>query len=720
MNSRWRFGVVFVLALSLSLVTVRLVAANHDIPAWLTRNFAGPTYTVYYATTCGGIVGCTPGELVVPDDNNGNGTPDAVEQMSGYLEDSRTAYVTTYGMLEPNFFGAPRLAYMTGGCWGAFNGHRIVMCAQGTSSDWRQAKATALHELFHGTQWGYSVSGSQPGWVIEGQAAFMEDEVFSDLDAFDGTYLFGTGNFYLSEPNLNSFTSAGYGYQVSWFWKYFAEQYGTMPNPAEGMDAIRTFWQRAQATNTSGVSAVTQALNVLSPGKTFEDVYEDFVIANYARKLTGPGLPAKYRYADESEPSPGPLMAVKLDVDQAVGPTDQIGPLISYVRAWGVRYYVISPSASVPIISINVQQETSNRVFYALLTIRSGQIITEQRSVGVNFSRAIANSAYDKVVLVVSGLENYANYRIGINANQPVLNIVDPLSNRDAQVTAGSPAVRDTFMIKVDVLDQLGNPVPGIPTNAFTVTVGTELVPLPDLVTSAYIQGQYWLLVRAPELLAGEKDLRVQWNSLSDTENNSVNYTTRVASDNVLVIDRSGSMLGAKLAAAKNAGRLYIDSWPDGDQVGVVSFATTPTPDFPLQPLNATSRTNAGIAVDLLSAGGWTTIGGGSLMALNQLTVTGSATSGWAITLLSDGEETTAPMIADFMTRYYAMRDAGEKIPVVNTVALGQDADRAAMQIIATATGGAYFFVAEPGALLRGPALPAAGQLELDMADVYR
>jgi Mg-chelatase subunit ChlD len=718
LNIRWRFIGAFAVALSLTLVITTLGIANHDIPGWLTHNFAGPIYTVYYATTCGSFGECTPQELVLPADSNGNGTPDAVEEMSGYLEASRTAYVTTYSLLEPNFFGAPRLAYMTGGCWGSYNGHRIAMCAQGTSLDWVQAKSTAVHELFHGTQFGYSSAGSQPTWVIEGQAAFMEDEVFSDLDANAGTFLVSQGNLYLSDPNLFSLTSTGY--PIAWFWKYFAEQYGTTPNPGEGMNAIRTFWQRSDTTSTSGISAVNQALATLSPGKTFEEVYKDFVIANYARKLSGPGLLAKYRYTDESESSPGPLMAVKLDVNQAVGPTDQIGPLISYVRAWGARYYVISPSSSVPIISINVQQDTNNRVFYALLTIRAGQIITEQRFVGRNFSRAFANAAYDKVVLVVAGLDNYANYRLGINANQPILNIVDPLNGRAAQVTAGSPSVRDTFMIKADVLDTLGNPVPGIPTNAFTVTVGTAVVPVADLVTSAYIQGQYWLLVRAPALSAGYKNLRVQWASLSDTETNAVNYTTRIASDNILVIDRSGSMLGTKLTAAQNAGRLYIDSWPDGDQVGLVSFATTPSPDFPLQPLDSTSRPLARNAVDLLSAGGSTTIGGGALTALNQLTTTGSTTSGWAVVLLSDGQENTAPWVSNFLDRYNAMKDAGQKVPVVHTVSLGQDADRAAMQNIATATGGAYFFVAEPGALLPGTSLPTSGSLELDMADVYR
>lgn len=705
-------------ALTLALVSFMIVLADHDIPPWLTSNYAGPIYRIYYTTTCGSFPECTPDELVLSTDANTNGVPDAVEEMSGYLENSRTAFVTTYSLREPNFFGAPRLAYMTGGCWGSYNGHRIAMCAQGTSLDWVQAKSTAVHELFHGTQWGYSTANSQPGWVIEGQAAFIEDQIFSDLDANAGTFLYSQGNAYLSNPNTRALTSIGY--EAAWFWKYFAEQFGVSPNPGEGMDAIRTFWAQSEASGgVSGIAAVNRALATLSPGKTFEEVFKDFVIANYARKLTSPSIPAKYRFPDESEAAPGPLMAVNLDLNQAIGPTEQVGPLISYVRAWGARYYVVRPSASVPIISINVSQDTNNRVFYALLKIKDQQIIAEERFVGRNFSRAFANAAYDQVLLVVAGLENYANYRLGINANQPVLNIVDPINGRAAQVTAGTPAVRDTFMIKVDVLDTLGSSVPGILTNAFTVTVDTAVVPPEDLVTSAYIQGQYWLLVRAPALPAGYKSLRVQWAGLSETESNAVNYTSRIASDNILVLDRSGSMLGSKLTAAQNAGRLYIDSWPNGDWASVISFATTPAVDFSLQELNAGTRPTAILAINGLSAGGLTTIGGASLEALHELTTTGHTTSGWAVVLLSDGQETASPWISDFLARYVALRDAGQKVPIVHTVSLGQDADRAAMQNIATTTGGAYFFVSESSPMVRAPDAPAA-ILSLDMAEVYR
>ena len=698
--------------------------ASHDVPAWLTEIMDAPdapTYKIYYATSCPpSEPGCTPDELVPTTDSDGDGFPDVVEEMSGYLEDSRTAFVTTFGMREPYFNGAPdRPAYLSGGCWGSYNGHNMWMCPGGTSADWVQAKATALHELFHGTQWAYNGSGPQPGWVIEGQAAFMEDQVFNDLDDNAGTFLFSQGSAYLSDPDLFAITRIGY--EAAWFWKYFAEQYGSGGDPGTGMDVIKAFWDKSQASGSSGITAFNQVLADVSPGTSFEDVYKDFVIANYARKLSDPSLPAKYKFADEAEASPGALRAVKLDVDMAVGPTDQVGPLLNGVSPWGVRYYSIAPGASVPIISVDVHQDTAHRLYYALLRIRGGAIVDEERFTGRHFSRSFPNASYDKVVLVVAGLDQYANYRLGINAMQPVLNIVDPIQARPALVTAGTPAVRDTFLVKVEVLDASADPVLGIDPATFTVTVGATPVPAADVVTSAYLQGQYWLLVRAPALPAAMYDLNVAWASLVDAETQAVNYATRATTDNMLVIDRSGSMSDFnKIVSAKNAGRLYIDSWPDGDNIGVVSFSSDAIVDLTLRPLNSTSREAARIAVNGLSAGGGTSIGDGAQAAVDELDLRGVDANRWAVVLLSDGMETSPISIDQFLANYRARRDADppEKVPEVHTIALGPDADRPALQKLARDTGGTFQYAAEPGAAL---APEAADQIfSLDLAEIYR
>ena len=701
------------LVLLLSLLISQLASASHDRPSWLTSTRpASPTYAISYATSCPpGEADCTPDGLVRPTDSNGDGHPDTVEEMAGFLEASRSAYMATFGMREPYFSGAPdRPAYMTGGCWGSYNGHAMAMCAQGTSLDRVQAKATAVHELFHATQWAYRMP-PQPGWVIEGQAAMVEDAVFSDLDGDPGTFLYGMGNAYLSNPNNFAITSIGY--EAAWFWKYFAERFGTLPNPGQGMDTLRIFWERVDAEGVAGIDAVNRTLALIRPGTTFEQVYQDFLIANYARKLSLPTLPAIYRFADEAEVAPGPLRAVKLDVDADLGPTDQVGPLLSDVRAWGARYYEVRPAADVPILSVNLRQDSANRLYTALLAIKDGRIVREERAVGRHFARALPNAAYDRLVLVVGGLEHRANYRLTINGARPILNISDPLSVRPARVVAGSA---DKFLLKIDALDASATPVEGIDPASFSVTVGPQTLGPADVVTSAYVQGQYWLLLRAPNLPAGTYPVQASWAGLSDSEAGAIIYGPREVSDNVVVLDRSGSMGGAKIIHAKAAARLYIDSWRDGDQIGVVSFSADATVDLSLRPLDTTSRTAAKGAVDSAIVGGATSIGDGAAIGMDELVSRGRPADVWSMVVLSDGEETAPRTVAEFIASYNTRRDASNKVPQVHTVALGPDADRGLMQQLAAATGGTYQYASEPSL-----ALAALGdRLPLDLAEIYR
>lgn len=713
---------LFIIGAILLLTTV-VTLASHDKPAWLTQVMDAPdapTYTIHYATECpADEPACTPSELVPPADSDGDGFPDAVEAVSLYLERARTAFVTTFGMNEPHFNDAPnRPVYMTGGCWGSYNGHRILMCAQGTSADPVQSEATALHELFHGTQWAYGIS--QPTWVIEGQAAMVEDTITAALDGDPGTFLYSQGNVYLSDPNQFALTRSSYS--TAWFWKYFTERFGTLPNPGQGMDAIATFWDESEAASASGIAGVNAALDTLAPGTTFTDVYQDFIIANYARKLTGPSVPATYYYTDEDEAQPGPLNPVALQVSGPLANGAQVGPLTSDVNAWGARYYEISPAADLPIISINVRQDlgTAPPIFYAILATKDGDLVLEERYTSRHLNRALPNADYDKVVVIVAGLERYANYRLTINGTQPILNIIDPIQGRAAQV--GDPTSPDKFLLKVEVLDPLGEPVIGIDPADFTVQVGSETVS--GLVTAAYLQGQYWLLLNAPpQTTGGQYTLSVDWATLTDSQTNAIEYVVRPDAANVLVIDRSGSMADfSKITAAQSAARLYVDSWENGEQIGVTSFNENATVDLAVQTLNDTSRTNAKSAINNLTTGGATSIGDGLIAGLNELIARGNTDNVWSLVVLSDGIENRDERVSDFLAIYDQRVEDGEKVPQVHTVALGADADRTQMQTLANHTNGIYLYLSEPTGTLRSPNAVSAftGDTQLDLAEIYR
>ena len=77
----------------------------------------------------------------------------------------------------------------------------------------------------------------------------------------------------------------------------------------------------------------------------------------------------------------------------------------------------------------------------------------------------------------------------------------------------------------------------------------------------------------------------------------------------MVVIDRSGSMLGPKLEAARNAAQLYVDSWRTGDKLGVISFANTPSTDMLLTdwtdaPAGGSRQTAITATINLVAAGG--------------------------------------------------------------------------------------------------------------------
>ncbi|HKP37651.1 MAG TPA: carbohydrate-binding protein [Pyrinomonadaceae bacterium] len=122
-----------------------------------------------------------------------------------------------------------------------------------------------------------------------------------------------------------------------------------------------------------------------------------------------------------------------------------------------------------------------------------------------------------------------------------------------------------------------------------------------------------------------------------------VDFNTTCMSQNqrvVLVIDRSGSMsVQERLKFAKIGAFHFANLYGAGDQLGIVSFSTSATVNFPLTPMDAAARTNAQAAVNSLSADGQTNIADGLLAALSQLNSGGSCTDCQkTIILLSDGD----------------------------------------------------------------------------------
>ena len=710
-------------------------------------------FRVYYRTQdCPAYNGR---QMCVPNTTNPNGDNETAARIGSILEGSRKAFMDV-GFDDLAFYNnAKRLPADLrwcdgGGCAGTSgfgNGRKggIGLAPQymgpynpGAGQNNPSSVLITLHEAFHQQQYTYGGIQTDPdgNWVWEGQARSIQDKfcvgtspaTCISLDNVTNglaNYM-GEVNGYLANPN-RSIPHLSYG--TALFWTYVTEQYGTLnQEPNRGVDLLVRFWEQARNDwNDDGIGTLNRALQTMGYTQRFRDIFKDFVVANYAKDV--PNAPAKYKYIDESQAA-GPYHPVHLDVDEVLGPDDQVGPATSDVVAWGARYFQVRPTADVPILNIEFRQETANDVYYTLLAIKGDNIAKEINHTGRDFVQTLLNDNYDKVVVIVAGLDHYANFRYAFNATRPILNIVDPIQGRAAE--AGDPAAPEKILIKVEVLSPLagGAPIAGINTNAFTITIGTQVVQPSQRISSAYIQGQYWMLIRAPtQTTSGYYDLTVSYTAtMSDTEQDAVHYAPRSDADNVVIIDRSGSMAGNKLVAAKDAARLYVDSWRAGDKIGVVSYNEDATVDLTLRDWNNASRNAAFTAINGLAAGGMTSIGDGLLSGLDELIARGNNAHTWALIVLSDGIENRPKFIKDFMDAYKARRNAGKPVPRVHTVALGADADRARLQKLAQDTGGTYHYASEPPTPLRTarPDEVAAYQayiaqnLPLDLSEIYR
>jgi tight adherence protein B len=155
-----------------------------------------------------------------------------------------------------------------------------------------------------------------------------------------------------------------------------------------------------------------------------------------------------------------------------------------------------------------------------------------------------------------------------------------------------------------------------------------------------------------------------------------------------LVIDTSGSMSGAPLAAAKVAAEAFLAELPPTVPVSVIGFGATPTLVGP----RSTDRSAQRAAVNRLTAGGGTAMYDALRMALTQMA--GSGTRHIAV-LLTDGGDTASTSSLDAT----AADLAAAKVPLFAVELATSESSPAALARLTQASGGRVMPAAAPGAL---------------------
>lgn len=151
----------------------------------------------------------------------------------------------------------------------------------------------------------------------------------------------------------------------------------------------------------------------------------------------------------------------------------------------------------------------------------------------------------------------------------------------------------------------------------------------------------------------------------------------------IIVMDRSGSMMGQKMELAKEAAARSVELLREDDVVGVIAFDDTPWQIVPTEKLE--DREQAVNDILSVTPGGGTEIYSSLAEAYSQLQSTDLQRK--HIILLTDGQSATT-------NDYYELIESGleDKI-TLSTVAIGQDADSSLLDALAQAGSGRFYDV---------------------------
>ena len=336
-----------------------------------------------------------------------------------------------------------------------------------------------------------------------------------------------------------------------------------------------------------------------------------------------------------------PVDTVNLDVNNEIFDFNQS------LFAWGAAYHQAQITAGCDTVQVWGHQGDGSVVDWHVVVIDDQDQVRQVDSTttvpGDILNYAYSNAAADlKSVTVIVGADAQdAEYDVSITCATPSLNIISP-HTINPLAYAGDPADPDKISVIVEVTsgDTL---VAGLDGHAFKVTIGGKAA---TVLNSVYVQSEYWLTVLPPtQALPSLYDLNVSLGAASDTEIQSVLYQPRPPTDQMLVLDSSGSMLDFdKITAAENAAAMNLDLTRDNqDQFGIVSFSTASTVLMPLTIASTPARLLGLLALSSLTPSGATCIGCGMDDAQTELNARGLSTNHSNVVLLSDGMENVAP-----------------------------------------------------------------------------
>jgi Ca-activated chloride channel family protein len=170
----------------------------------------------------------------------------------------------------------------------------------------------------------------------------------------------------------------------------------------------------------------------------------------------------------------------------------------------------------------------------------------------------------------------------------------------------------------------------------------------------------------------------------------------RVPVNAVLILDRSGSMTGAKIDRARDAARALVDALNGEDRLAIVEFSSEASVWFPSSPMTDDARQRALRAIDTLEPMGGTNMSAAFDIASPELSRGHAGGRVDKVFLASDGQANEG--ISDFAGLLrLAQRDFGGA--TLSTFGMGEDYDENLMTALAAQNGGRARYIASPDVL---------------------
>jgi Ca-activated chloride channel family protein len=166
--------------------------------------------------------------------------------------------------------------------------------------------------------------------------------------------------------------------------------------------------------------------------------------------------------------------------------------------------------------------------------------------------------------------------------------------------------------------------------------------------------------------------------------------------DLVVVLDRSGSMEGPKIAYARQALLKLLSEMAPQDRFALLTYADGVETPVPLLAAEGADRRRMLAAVEAVRAGGATNLGAGLQAGIDLLAAAGSGARPGRILLVSDGLANRGVTDPQALARMASA--AAERTLAVSTVGVGADFHELLMTAIADRGAGSYTYLENPSA----------------------